>query len=302
MPPPNPSSPPAAQLANPLALNTAVLNPGTGICGRLSAIAAAGFGQAGMWREDLYAHGGQLPAVQRTLAACQLGLANLQVIRDLPGTRGPLGREVRQIEALGMLTDAAALGAPLILVTSSTDEDADPSLAAGDLAWLADQASTWTVNGEPVRVAYGALPWGTGHARLVDAWAAVQKADRGNLGVAIDSFHLFATGGVVADTDLIDPARIFLLQLADLADTPATTGATKRAAQHQRLLPGDGKFPLAQLTGRLLERGYTGPISVDVFSDGLAAQPAGMTACAAMAAMKQLLADVAGFSQPLPPR
>jgi len=299
MPPPRPSSSPAAKLANPLALNTVVLNPGPGICARLGAIAAAGFPLAEMWREDLYAPDVRFSEVTGTLKACELGPANLQVIRDFPGTPDPVAREVRQTEALGMLADAAALGAPLVLVTSSTAA-VDPSLIARDLAWYADRAAEKTVRGEPVRVAYEALPWGTAHKRIGDAWEAVQKANRDNLGVVVDSLHLYATDGTIADTDLIDIDKIYFLQLSDLSVIPTTEGGIRWAAKHWREFPGGGKLPLAQLTGRLLERGYTRTISAEVFSDRLAAQPVHTTARAAWEAMKQLLTEVSGFSQPEP--
>ena len=46
-------------------------------------------------------------------------------------------------------------------------------------------------------------------------------------------------------------------------------------ARHQRLLPGDGVFPLQQLLACLREKQYQGPLGLEVFNDELKKQPGG---------------------------
>jgi nucleotide-binding universal stress UspA family protein len=47
------------------------------------------------------------------------------------------------------------------------------------------------------------------------AWELVCQADMPNLGLGFDSYHMFATNTSLDELDILDPDRIFLVQLAD---------------------------------------------------------------------------------------
>lgn len=62
------------------------------------------------------------------------------------------------------------------------------------------------------------------------------------------------------DLDLIRPGEILH---AHLNDTP---GMPRELLDLQtRVIPGDGVAPLDKILSKLVERGYTGPISVELF-------------------------------------
>ena len=88
----------------------------------------------------------------------------------------------------------------------------------------------------------------------------VQKVDRDNVGMTIDTAHLFGGGGLLEEIDRLDPGRIFSMHLDDLEDTPkeAITDAT-------RLLPGMGVVPLNEICERLKRIGYDGSSAVELF-------------------------------------
>ena len=115
-----------------------------------------------------------------------------------------------------------------------------------------------------VRLAYEALAWG----RFVDdyrrAWRIVELADHPSVGVCLDSFHILSRGHDPADIESIPGEKIFFLQLAD---APALTMDVLSWSRHHRLFPGEGSFDLASFVGHVLNAGYAGPISLEVFND-----------------------------------
>jgi 2-keto-myo-inositol isomerase len=91
-------------------------------------------------------------------------------------------------------------------------------------------------------------------------WEIVQKTDRPNVGMTIDAAHLYGGGGLLGEIDAIDPKKIFTFHLDDLEDTPkeAITDAN-------RLIPGTGVIPLADVCEHLKRIGFDGQCSVELF-------------------------------------
>src|SRR5439155_25585731 len=58
-----------------------------------------------------------------------------------------------------------------------------------------------------IRIAYEALSWGRHVNEFPQAAELVQSADRANLGLALDSFHIFANKTHLAALQEIDPAK-----------------------------------------------------------------------------------------------
>jgi hypothetical protein len=111
-----------------------------------------------------------------------------------------------------MLEMCAALGSKILLVCSSTSVHATQDLdaIAKDLRKLAMLAIPLGI-----QVAYEGLSWGRTINEFTTAWEVVSRADVPNLGIGLDSFHLFATETPLDDLELLDPEKIFLVQLAD---------------------------------------------------------------------------------------
>lgn len=114
------------------------------------------------------------------------------------------------------------------------------------------------------------LPW-TGIADLATAWQIVQRADRSNGGLLIDSWHLFRSGSTLDELRQIPGDRVLYVQIDDAPATPEADLSDE--TQHRRLLPGDGELDLVGLIRTLDAIGCTSPIGVEVFSDELYAQP-----------------------------
>ncbi|MDV6279163.1 sugar phosphate isomerase/epimerase [Rhodococcus jostii] len=115
------------------------------------------------------------------------------------------------------------------------------------------------------------------HVRtLGQAWEVVAAADRPNAGIIVDLWHWFRSGAQPADLAGIAASAITSLQLCDVLAEPGPDLADE--ARHRRLLPGQGAGDTRGVLQALREGGVTVPVSVEVFSDELDAQPATVAA------------------------
>ncbi|MFL6680521.1 MAG: sugar phosphate isomerase/epimerase family protein, partial [Burkholderiaceae bacterium] len=102
------------------------------------------------------------------------------------------------------------------------------------------------------------------------AWDVVMRADMPNLGLGLDSFHMFATRTSLDELQWLDPERIFLVQLADFMWQEIRSVEERIAtARHFRVFPGEGAHSdqVAELVSRLHAQGYRGDYSFEVFND-----------------------------------
>ena len=114
-----------------------------------------------------------------------------------------------------------------------------------------------------VKLAFEFLGFGWNCVRTPRAaWEIVQKVDRKNVGLVIDTAHFYAGGGLMNELDTLKSDRIFALHLDDVEDTPkeAITDGT-------RLYPGHGIVPLEEICIRLKNIGYDGHCSVEIFRE-----------------------------------
>ncbi len=195
-----------------------------------------------------------------------------QVLRDFEDLSGHL-HDYKIDVAKSMLEMCAVLGAGLLLVCSSTSTHAtgEPDLLARDLRKLAMLAVPLGI-----KVAYEGLSWGRTVNEFPQAWDIVCRADMPNLGIGIDSFHAFATRTPLEDLDILDPERIFLVQLADFMWQEVRSVEERiSTARHFRVFPGEGVHSeqVAELVMRLDAMGYRGDYSFEVFNDDYQQMP-----------------------------
>ena len=136
-------------------------------------------------------------------------------------------------------------------------------------------------------------------------WRAevVSRADVPNLGLGLDSFHLFATETPLDDLELLDPEKIFLVQLADYMWQEIRSVEERiTTARHFRVFPGEGVHSeaLADLVRRLHALGYRGDYSFEVFNDDYQQMPLPVVAQRARRSALWLGEDVLRRSVPLP--
>jgi sugar phosphate isomerase/epimerase len=266
---------------------------------KLSAMKEAGFSQVMLMARDLVAHPGGVPAAVAAVQASGLRPTGFQVLRDFEGLSGHLHGYKVDI-AKSMLEMCAATGSKVLLACSSTSRHAtdDSDQIARDLKKLAMLALPLGI-----KIAYEALSWGRNVNEFMTSWDLVCRADCPNLGLGLDSFHIFAANSSLDDIENLDPERIFLVQLSDFMwnETP-TFEDRMTTARTFRVFPGEGVHSeqLAELVLRLERIGYRGDYSFEVFNDDYQQLPLSVVAERARKSATWLYEDVLHRTAPLP--
>ena len=268
---------------------------------KLAAVRDAGFSQIMLSARDVVGHAEGLDDAVQAVRTSGLRVTGFQVLRDFEGLAGHL-HDYKIDVAKSMLEMCHALGSNVLLVCSSTSTHAseDPDVLARDLRKLAMLALPLRI-----RVAYEGLSWGRTINEFTTAWDIVCRANAPNLGIGIDSYHILATQTLLDDLDLIDPAKIYLVQLADFMWQEVRTVEERVAtARHFRVFPGEGvhSAALAELVTRLDRLGYGGDYSFEVFNDDYQQMPLPTVAERARRAAIWLSEDVLRRVAPLPAR
>jgi len=250
---------------------------------RLSAIAAAGFDGVEIFGPNLDAFDGSPRDLRRHADSLGLSIELYQPLRDFEGA--PDGRATENFTRSETTLDAMQeLGVPLLLVCSNTQPDAiaDDARAAEQLAALAERASS-----RGLRIGYEALAWGTQVNTFDHAWKIVQKADRPNLGLILDSFHTLVRTEDWSGVRDLPGDRIAFVQVGDAPRVQADPLTIRR--NHSRF-PGRGELGVSAFLREVLATGYRGTISIEIFNEK-APEPAIETAREAMAALNEVLIE-----------
>lgn len=266
---------------------------------KLAAMKGAGFMQVMLMARDLVGHPGGVSGAVAAVRASGLRPTGFQVLRDFEGLSGHLHAYKVDI-AKSMLEMCAATGSRVLLACSSTSRHAsqDPEDLARDLRKLAMLAVPLGI-----RVAYEGLSWGRTVHEFTTAWDVICRADCPNLGIGLDSFHIFAAKTPLDALLEIDPTRIFLVQLSDFMwqETP-TFEERMTTARTFRVFPGEGVHSeqLAGLVLQLERIGYRGDYSFEVFNDDYQQLPLEIVAERARRSALWLSEDVLHRAAPLP--
>ncbi|HTG96585.1 MAG TPA: sugar phosphate isomerase/epimerase [Burkholderiales bacterium] len=265
---------------------------------KLAAMRAAGFTQVMLNANDLAGHPGGPAAATETVRRSGLRVTGFQVLRDFEGLSGHLHAYKVDI-AKAMLDMCHALGSRVLLCCSSTSlhATADAELLKKDLQKLAMLAVPYGI-----RIAYEALSWGRHVNEYTQAWDLVAEADRANLGLAIDSFHILATGTSTERLEEVVAGKIVLVQLADFMWREIRSREERiDTARHFRVFPGEGvhSAEVAKLVRTLDELGYRGDYSFEVFNDDYTQLPHAVVAERARRSVKWLTDQVSRRSLPL---
>jgi sugar phosphate isomerase/epimerase len=269
------------------------------LAAKLRAMRDAGFSQVMLKASDLAGHPDGVDAAVREVKASGLKVTGFQVLRDFEGLSGHL-HDYKVDIAKSMLEMAQAVAAPVLLACSSTSTHATQDLdtLARDLRKLALLAVPLGI-----KIAYEGLSWGRTINEFTTAWEVVSRADAPNLGIGIDSFHIFATKTALEELDALDPDKIFLVQLADFM-WQETRSVEERitTARHFRVFPGEGVHSdqVAELVLRLDAIGYRGAFSFEVFNDDYQQIPLDTVAQRARRSAEWLGEEVLRRSVPLP--
>ncbi|MBD8532915.1 MULTISPECIES: bifunctional sugar phosphate isomerase/epimerase/4-hydroxyphenylpyruvate dioxygenase family protein [unclassified Massilia] len=242
---------------------------------KLEAAAAARFDGVEIFENDLLQFPGTPADVRRMCTDLGLRIDMFQPFRDFDGVSPEqllrnLDRAERKFDVMEQL------GTDLILVCANIAADASSDLAlrAEQMALLAERAAR-----RKFRIAFEALAWGGAVKTFRQVWDIVQRANQPNLGVALDSFHTLALRDDWHPIKDIPGQRIFYMQLAD---APWVNTDPLTHSRHYRCFPGQGEMEVTGFVGAVLDSGYNGPMSLEIFSDECRAAPARATAFDAM--------------------
>jgi len=227
---------------------------------KFAAAAKAGFRAVEIFENDLTFFRGKARDARLLAADLGLEIVALQPLRDFEAMPDP-ARAKNFDRAARKLDLMHELGARLLCLCSNVSPDAidDAGRAANDLAELADLARQ-----HGMRIGYEALAWGRWVKDWTAAWEIVRAADRDNLGIVLDSFHICARGNPIEPIAALPAEKIALVQVAD---APALIMDPLSLSRHYRCYPGQGDYPIVDYLDAVTRSGYRGPLSLEIFND-----------------------------------
>ena len=224
----------------------------------MRAYADAGVDGIGVWEIKLPA-GADEEAIEQ-LEASGLGSASavpaIPSILPLPLMEGPADPS-RRIDAICASLHRLSRFRPSgVVCLTGPGDDRDTVVAGlGTIAEEADRAGV-RVGVEPIN-RIGGEDW-TMISSLSEAVDLVEEVDRPALGIQFDTWHLWNTPGLIDDIER-QADRFVGVHVADWREP--TRGWA------DRVLPGEGAAPLAEILGALERAGWDGYYDLEVFSD-----------------------------------
>lgn len=222
--------------------------------------AAAGVPAIGVWRDKLAGAG--VAEGARLIAEAGLQVSSLCRGGFFP-TRSGSHRTERADDNRRAVEEAAALGAPVLVLVCGPPVDAD--LAAARRA-VAEGIEELLPFAREHGVRLGIEPLHPMMIRersvIVSLREAVELAERfddDHVGVVVDAYHVFWDADVEALIERAGP-RLAGFHVSDWV-TPVGDVTTSR------VLPGDGSISLQSLRAAADRAGYRGPIEVEVIND-----------------------------------
>ena len=261
---------------------------------KLQAAAAARFDGIEIFENDLLQFPGSPREVRRICDDLGLTIDLFQPFRDFDGTTS--AQVARNLERAERKFDVMQeLGTHMILVCSNVQPDAlaDYDQLAEQFAQLAERAGR-----RGMFVAYEALAWGSKIKLFSQVWEVVRRVNHPHLGLALDSFHTLSLRDNPDPIAQLPGDKIFFLQLAD---APWVNTDVLTHSRHYRCFPGQGEFEMARFTRAVIDAGYTGPLSLEIFNDEFRSSPARANAVDAMRSLLWLEEQVRQSHAPAAP-
>jgi sugar phosphate isomerase/epimerase len=188
-----------------------------------------------------------------------------------PGVFFSEGDERRryEVELARRLEQCHALGAPHLVVTPgpapATVSPDELDRAADRLRTAADLAA-----GFGVRLGIEFLKGARLVSTLPTALTLARRAAHPNVGVVLDTFHLYAGVSKLEDLALLAEGP-HLLSFVHLNDVPETQ-PRELWVDADRVLPEDGSLPLDAIRSAIRSAGYRGYVSLELFNAAFASR------------------------------
>ncbi len=97
-------------------------------------------------------------------------------------------------------------------------------------------------------------------ATLGSALKVIREAGHPNVRPMLDFFHFWSGLSKFEDLDILKNGELLHCHFQDLLDAPR-----ELTDNTYRLIPGDGVTPIVKILHKLSEKGYSGPLSVELF-------------------------------------
>jgi sugar phosphate isomerase/epimerase len=198
-----------------------------------------------------------LPAARRLMG--DLGLTPVSAAAVLPDLWIPGPARVASLEAWRRRCDQfASLGLEKVYSPAITNRP----VTADDFAATPDAIrEAGGIAGEfNLTAMIEFLRTSTHLATLTSALSMIRAAAHPNVRPMLDFFHFWSGLSKFEDLDLLEPGELAHAHFQDLLDTPR-----ELINNDSRLIPGDGIAPVVRIIEKLVEKRYTGALSVELF-------------------------------------
>ena len=220
------------------------------VTGLVAAAAGAGFAAVGIT--------GQRAGAAAAAALAGAGLRCHELLALVVGA----DEEATLRQARQLAEAAAVVNAQWVLATFAAPlSTGTRPLIERCAAMFAEAGARMAVEFSPL----GAVP------TLPAALDVVEAAGAGRAGVLIDTWHFFRGDGTWEQLARVPLDQIAYVQFDDAPPPVSDNGI--RETMHRRVMPGDGTFDLSRFASTLLDRGWSGLVSVEVLNAGLRELP-----------------------------
>jgi sugar phosphate isomerase/epimerase len=198
-----------------------------------------------------------LAAARRVLT--DLGLNAVQGAAGVAGLLDPNPNRATALANLKRRCEMyAALGLKNVYITTGTMQKVtldDYKAGAGNLHEAGDVAAQFQL-----KLRVEALRSSTFVSTLPTLLKLTRAAAHPNVSPMFDFYHFWSGLSKFEDLDLIQRGEIGHVHFQDVPDVPR-----ELLDSATRIIPGDGVAPLRAILGKLAEKGYAGPLSVELF-------------------------------------
>jgi 2-keto-myo-inositol isomerase len=175
--------------------------------------------------------------------------------------RTPEDYEKIKAECEDLSSIAGEIGCPYVVVVpgklpanATKDEIIDESVRV--LNELGDIAEKYNVS-----LAFEFLGQTDCSVQTLDlAEEIVEKVNRKNIGVVIDTFHFYAGNSSFEAIDTLNPEKLFIFHINDAENLPK-----EQLTDAQRLYPGMGILPIKEMKEHFDKIGYNRMASIEIF-------------------------------------
>ncbi len=126
-----------------------------------------------------------------------------------------------------------------------------------DLIELADWAKKYEIT-----LAYEFLGFAKQIKDLSMSWEIISRANRDNISLCIDTFHIYKGKSHIDDISAIPKKKILFVHINDAKERPV-----EQHGDYDRVFPGDGVLPVKEVLQALRNISYDGFYSIEIYNE-----------------------------------